>query len=124
MKEKDYQSLHVLREKLMASANKTTAGFDALLTPTVPIVAPALAELDRSDEDLYRINSLLLRNAAPFNVLNRPAWSLPCHAAGDAPVGLMVVGETNGDAKLQRLGVAIESALSAQWSTGRSAPRG
>ncbi len=113
MKEKDYRELVLLREKLMASANVTTAGFDALLAPTVPIVAPALAELDHSDEELYRINSLILRNTAPFNALNRPAWSLPCHVQGDAPVGLMVVGETNGDAKLQRLGVAIEAALMA-----------
>jgi aspartyl-tRNA(Asn)/glutamyl-tRNA(Gln) amidotransferase subunit A len=111
MSERDYRALHVLREKLMASANKTTAGFDALLAPTVPIVAPTLAELDKSDDELYRINSLILRNTAPFNALNRPAWSLPCHSAGDAPVGLMVVGETDGDAKLQRLGVAIEAAL-------------
>jgi aspartyl-tRNA(Asn)/glutamyl-tRNA(Gln) amidotransferase subunit A len=95
----------------MASANKTTAAFDALLAPTVPIVAPALAALDKSDDELYRINSLILRNTAPFNALNRPAWSLPCHQKGDAPVGLMVVGETDGDAKLQRLGVAVEAAL-------------
>jgi aspartyl-tRNA(Asn)/glutamyl-tRNA(Gln) amidotransferase subunit A len=111
MRESEYLALHVLREKLMASANKTTAAFDALLAPTVPIVAPALAELDKSDDELYRINSLILRNTAPFNALNRPAWSLPCHQKGDAPVGLMVVGETDGDAKLQRLGVAIEAVL-------------
>jgi aspartyl-tRNA(Asn)/glutamyl-tRNA(Gln) amidotransferase subunit A len=114
MKEKDYRELVLLREKLMASANKTTAPYDALLAPTVPIVAPSLAELDHSDEELYRINSLILRNTAPFNALNRPAWSLPCHEAGGAPVGLMVVGETDGDAKLQRLGVAIEAALMAR----------
>ncbi|MCA2997504.1 MAG: amidase [Rhodocyclaceae bacterium] len=112
MKESDYRDLQELRLKLMASADKTTLPFDGLLAPAVPIVAPALADLDRSDDDLYRINSLTLRNAAPYNVLNRPAWSLPCHQRGEAPVGLMVVGQTNQDAKLQRLGVAIEEALS------------
>ncbi|MFM7460848.1 MAG: amidase, partial [Burkholderiales bacterium] len=112
MKESDYRDLQALRLKLMASADKTTLPFDGLLAPAVPIVAPALADLDRSDDDLYRINSLTLRNAAPYNVLNRPAWSLPCHQRGEAPVGLMVVGQTNQDAKLQRLGVAIEEALS------------
>lgn len=113
MKESDYRALHALRLKLMASADKTTLPFDALLAPTVPIVAPAFADIDKSDDDLYRINSLTLRNAAPYNALNRPAWSLPCHRRGEAPVGLMIIGETNGDAKLQRLGVAVEAALSA-----------
>jgi aspartyl-tRNA(Asn)/glutamyl-tRNA(Gln) amidotransferase subunit A len=111
MKESDYRDLRELRLKLMASADKTTLPFDGLLAPAVPIVAPALADLDRSDDDLFRINSLTLRNTAPFNALNRPAWSLPCHQRGEAPVGLMVVGQTNQDAKLQRLGVAIEEAL-------------
>jgi aspartyl-tRNA(Asn)/glutamyl-tRNA(Gln) amidotransferase subunit A len=111
MKESDYRDLRELRLKLMASADKTTLPFDGLLAPAVPIVAPALADLDRSDDDLFRINSLTLRNTAPYNALNRPAWSLPCHQRGEAPVGLMVVGPTNQDAKLQRLGVAIEEAL-------------
>ena len=113
MRESDYRDLMMLRQKLIASADKTTSRFDALLAPTVPVVAPKLAELDVSDEALYRINGLLLRNPAPFNALNRPAWSLPCHRTGDAPVGLMVIGETDGDAKLQRIGVAIETALGA-----------
>jgi len=113
MKESDYRDLLLLRQKLMASANNTTAVFDALLAPSVPIVAPTMAALDASEDEFYRINSLILRNAAPFNALNRPAWSLPCHKAGDAPVGLMVVGETDGDAKLQRIGVATEATLAA-----------
>jgi len=111
MSDVDYQKIVILRQKLMASANKTTAGFDALVAPTVPIIAPTLADLTASDESFYRFNTLLLRNTAPFNVFDRPAWSLPCHREGAAPVGLMVVGETGGDEKLQRIGLAVESAL-------------
>lgn len=111
IKEADYHALVALRAKLMASADTTTARFDALLAPTVPIIAPTMDELTVSENAFYRINTLLLRNTAPFNVLNRPAWSLPCHQQDVAPVGLMVVGETNGDAKLQRIGLAIEAAL-------------
>jgi aspartyl-tRNA(Asn)/glutamyl-tRNA(Gln) amidotransferase subunit A len=100
-----------LRQRLMASANRTTARFDALLAPMLPIVAPRFAEMNVSEAELYRLNALLLRNCAPFNVLNRPCWSLPCHREGDAPVGLMVIGETNGDAKLEAIGLAVEAAL-------------
>lgn len=111
IKDSDYLALVALRTRLMASADKTTARFDALLMPTVPIVAPTLAELNASDESFIRLNTLLLRNTAPFNVLNRPAWSIPCHQPDTAPVGLMVVGETNQDAKLQRIGLAVEAAI-------------
>ncbi|MEQ1518061.1 MAG: amidase [Usitatibacteraceae bacterium] len=109
----DYIDLLKLRQSLMAEANKATARFDALLAPTVPIVAPSIAEMESSDDVLFKINGLLLRNCAPFNVLDRPCWSLPCHRSGEAPVGLMVVGETMGDLRLQSIGLAIETALAA-----------
>lgn len=110
----DYYELILLRKTLMASANRSTARFDALLAPTVPIVAPTIAEIDASELALLHNNGLLLRNTAPFNVFDRPCWSLPCHAEGQAPVGLMVIGETMGDKKLQAIGVALEQALAAQ----------
>ncbi|MEO8386505.1 MAG: amidase [Betaproteobacteria bacterium] len=108
----DYVDLLHLRQSLIASANITTARFDALLAPTVPIIAPVLAEMEASEEFFTGMNGLLLRNCAPFNVLDRPCWSLPCHRQGEAPVGLMVVGETMGDKRLQSVGFAVEAALS------------
>ena len=110
----DYYELILLRKRLMAGADRRTARFDALLAPTVPIVAPTIAEIDASEQALLRNNGLLLRNTAPFNVFDRPCWSLPCHVEGQAPVGLMVIGETMGDKKLQAIGVALEQALAAQ----------
>ena len=107
----DYVDLLHLRQSLIASANITTARFDALLAPTVPVIAPVLAEMEASEEFFLRMNGLLLRNCAPFNVLDRPCWSLPCHRRGEAPVGLMVVGETMGDKRLQSVGLVVEEAL-------------
>ena len=109
----DYVDLLQLRQSLIKSANTTTARFDALLAPTVPIIAPTMSEMNSSEEFFLRMNGLLLRNCAPFNVLDRPCWSLPCHRHGDAPVGLMIIGETNGDKRLQTIGSAIEMALKA-----------
>jgi aspartyl-tRNA(Asn)/glutamyl-tRNA(Gln) amidotransferase subunit A len=111
MKAADYVDLLHLRQALIASANITTARFDALLTPTVPIVAPTLAEMESSDDNFFRVNGLLLRNCAPFNVLDRPCLSIPCHRVGAAPVGLMVVGETMGDAQMLAIGAGIENAI-------------
>ena len=110
----DYVDLLHLRQSLIGSANATTARFDALLAPTVPIIAPTIAEMESSDEIFLGMNGLLLRNCAPFNVLDRPCWSLPCHRRGDAPTGLMVIGETMGDWRLQAIGLAIETLLVAR----------
>ncbi|HEX9390451.1 MAG TPA: amidase [Usitatibacteraceae bacterium] len=107
----DYYELMLLRKRLMAGADRRTARFDALLAPAVPIVAPVIADIDASEDALLRYNGLLLRNTAPFNVFDRPCWSLPCHEPGQAPVGLMVIGETMGDRKLQAIGLALEQAL-------------
>jgi aspartyl-tRNA(Asn)/glutamyl-tRNA(Gln) amidotransferase subunit A len=107
----DYYDLILLRKKLIASADNTTARFDALLLPTSPIIAPMIAEMNASDNAFIRNNMLLLKNCAPFNVLNRPCWSLPIHRAGEAPVGLMLVGETNHDRRLHQIALGIERAL-------------
>ena len=111
MKACDYIDIVQLRRTLIASANQTTARFDGLLAPTVPIIAPAIADMEASDDAFFRINGQLLRNCAPFNVLDRPCLSMPCHRAGDAPVGLMLVGETMGDTNVLSIGQAIEAAL-------------
>jgi aspartyl-tRNA(Asn)/glutamyl-tRNA(Gln) amidotransferase subunit A len=107
----DYYDLILLRQKLIASANKTTARFDALLTPTAPIIAPTITEMNANEDDFFRNNTLLLRNCAPFNVLDRPCWSLPVHRTGDAPVGLMVVGETMQDRRLHQIALGVEYVL-------------
>src|SRR6218665_2807808 len=73
--------------------------YDALLLPTVPIVAPATADapaappasargppadgLDAAqdaarDAEFLRVNSLLLRNTSIINLLDGCALSLPC----------------------------------------------
>ena len=111
MKASDYIDIVQLRRELIASANQTTVRFDGLLAPTVPIVAPTIADMEASDEAFFRINGPLLRNCAPFNVLDRPCLSMPCHRIGDAPVGLMLVGESVGDANVFAIGQAIEAAL-------------
>ena len=111
MRAADYVDLLQLRKFLIESANRTTARFDALLAPTVPITAPTLAEMESSDETFFRVNGLLLRNCAPFNVLDRPCLSIPCHRPESAPVGLMVVGETMGDVRVLAMGQAIETAI-------------
>jgi aspartyl-tRNA(Asn)/glutamyl-tRNA(Gln) amidotransferase subunit A len=56
---------------------------------------------------------LILRNTAVGNFLDRCAISLPCHRPGEPPVGLMLMGETMGDARLFSIAAAVETLLTA-----------
>ncbi len=106
----DYVELLAARRRLVAEFDRATSGFDALLMPTCPLVPPRVAELD-DEREYNRINLLLLRNTAFGNFLDRCAISLPCHRAGEAPVGLMLMGETMGDPRLLAIAAAVEGAL-------------
>jgi aspartyl-tRNA(Asn)/glutamyl-tRNA(Gln) amidotransferase subunit A len=108
----EYLDLLGHRARLIAAVARRTAPFDALLTPTCPIVPPSLAEVE-PEEGYNRINLLLLRNTSVGNFLDRCSISLPIHRPGEAPVGLMLTGETMGDAHLLAVAQAVETALAA-----------
>jgi aspartyl-tRNA(Asn)/glutamyl-tRNA(Gln) amidotransferase subunit A len=108
----DYIEVVAARSKLVADLDARTRDIDALIMPTVPIVPPRITELE-NERDYYRINMHILRNTALANFFDRCSISLPCHGAGEAPVGLMLVGETLGDARLFSMAAAIESMLHA-----------
>jgi aspartyl-tRNA(Asn)/glutamyl-tRNA(Gln) amidotransferase subunit A len=106
----DYIDLLAARAAIVARMNAATQDFDVLLMPTCPLVPPPIADLD--DEAEYnRVNLLQLRNTTLGNFLDRCAISLPCQRPGEPPVGLMLMGETMGDAKLFRMAAAVEAAL-------------
>ena len=107
----DYLALLEDRVLIQAKADAQTRDFDALLMPTTPIVAPPIADLSGSDEAYHAANMLMLRNSSFGNFLDRCATSLPIHRDGDAPVGLMVMGETMGDGKALAVAAGIEVAL-------------
>lgn len=73
----DYIELHVARRDWIARMESILAPFDALIMPTVPIVAPPLHALEASEEAFFQVNALLLRNPAAINYLDGCAVSLP-----------------------------------------------
>ena len=106
----EYIDALATRARLCSEMDGLSAPFDAVLMPTVPIVAPAIRALDNAAE-YVRVNQLVLRNTALANFLDRCAISVPCQRAGDAPAGLMLVGETMGDRRLLTVASAVERAL-------------
>jgi aspartyl-tRNA(Asn)/glutamyl-tRNA(Gln) amidotransferase subunit A len=99
----------VLRERaaMVAACAPRTAGVDAVICPTTPLVPPTLASV-ADEAGAMRANALLLRNTTVANFLDRCAISIPCHEPGEAPVGLMLMGEHMGDARLMAIAAAVE----------------
>ena len=88
------------------------ADFDAIVCPTSPCLPPKIAPLT-GDTDLFFVaNARVLRNAWWVNMMDGCALTLPCHTAGDAPVGLQLVGRHGTDRALLALGAACEAELS------------
>lgn len=108
-----YIAMQDNRRDWIARTSAALAGFDAVICPTVPIVAPAIDALLASDDAFFAANGLLLRNTFAFNYLDGCAFSLPCHRAGDLPVGLMLASVAQDDARLAAVALAVEQALGA-----------
>jgi aspartyl-tRNA(Asn)/glutamyl-tRNA(Gln) amidotransferase subunit A len=107
----EFVELVSLRQACIRELEALAAPCDALVMPAVPCVAPAIAEADASDEAYMRCNLRILRNARLVNFFDGCAATLPCHAAGEAPVGLMVCGAAMSDRHVLAVARAIEGAL-------------
>ncbi|MES2098601.1 MAG: amidase [Pseudomonadota bacterium] len=109
----DYIDLLQVRRAWIAKVEAAMTGFDAMLSPTVPIVAPPIAPLIASDDAFFATNALLLRNPSLVNMLDGCALSLPCHADAEMPVGLMVWSGALRDDAVLDVSLTIEAALAA-----------
>ena len=110
----EYLDLIKARNDWMRRMNMRIGNFDAVLSPTVPIVAPPIALLapgTERDDAFFAVNGQLLRNTAVVNMLDGCAISIPCHAPDELPVGLMVWhGEMRDDTVLN-IALQIERLL-------------
>jgi aspartyl-tRNA(Asn)/glutamyl-tRNA(Gln) amidotransferase subunit A len=106
----DYIDLLNTRKAAIAAFETAMADVDALVMPTIPIIPPRIAELER-DEDYTRINLLILRNTLITNLLNGCAITLPMSEPGSAPCGLMLAAPANADHRLFAMAAAVEGEL-------------
>jgi len=90
MRSFEYIDLLAERADWITRMEARLQGFDAMLSPTVPIVAPPIASVITDDTEFFRVNGLLLRNTAVVNMLDGCGISLPCHTPDELPVGLML----------------------------------
>jgi aspartyl-tRNA(Asn)/glutamyl-tRNA(Gln) amidotransferase subunit A len=107
----EYIDLCKARTRLIETTALMTREFDAVLMPTVPIVAPPISHFTDNTDLWLSTNRLLIRNPNVANFLDRCALTLPCHIAGAAPVGLTLMGETMADDLVLSIGVSVERVL-------------
>ena len=87
------------------------ADLDVLVTPTTPVPAPTIAELQQNPDLLRHRELLLLRNTRPFSVWGLPAISIPCgFTRAGLPLGLQIAGPHWREARVLRAAHAYEQA--------------
>jgi aspartyl-tRNA(Asn)/glutamyl-tRNA(Gln) amidotransferase subunit A len=106
----DYIDLLTARKEFIAAVEKRIAGFDTLLMPTTPVVAPRIDSL-QSDDEFFRVNGLVLRNPAVINLLDGCAISIPNHEGDEPPTGLMLACRGGLDRQLLRDAAAAETVV-------------
>ncbi len=96
-----------------STAEQIFENVDAVITPTVPVAAPTLQELEKLDVPDVRPFEVkyLLRNTSPFSVLFWPSTSLPCGFTQEGlPVGMQISSRPGADSICLRLAHAYEQA--------------
>lgn len=98
--------IHVLegRRQAQAAYARALRGFDAVLTPTVTAVAPALDDVDQAVSPGYFTR--------PFNYLGMCGLALPTGlTAAGLPTSLQIAARGGDEAMALRIGAALEAAL-------------
>jgi aspartyl-tRNA(Asn)/glutamyl-tRNA(Gln) amidotransferase subunit A len=105
----DYVAAWAKLETCRMAYDQATAGFDAVVCPTAPILPPNLERL-QSDHDYYVTENLLaLRNTRIANLMGITSLTLP---TGVPSCGIQLMTPPDTEEQLLRLGAAVEMALS------------
>ena len=96
---------------LGASAVGALQDVDALVSPTIPISPPPVADL--VDDEVYmRTNMLTLRNTCVASFLGLCAVTLPCgRDAIGMPVGFQLMGAPGSETRLLAIALCLERLL-------------
>jgi aspartyl-tRNA(Asn)/glutamyl-tRNA(Gln) amidotransferase subunit A len=95
-------------------AHNFFAEVDLLVTPTMPMPAPAISDLKKDPAALRPAELALLRNTRPFNVWGLPAISVPCgFTKSRLPIGLQIAGPHWREDLVLRLAHGYE--LATEW---------
>jgi aspartyl-tRNA(Asn)/glutamyl-tRNA(Gln) amidotransferase subunit A len=107
-----YANAQRARRRLCNAVRETfqSCRLDALVAPTIPVIAPRLTTTTRPGDtaDL----SGLVHHGYPANIVGSPALSVPCGFAEGMPVGMQIMGRPLDELTVLRIGAAYEAATS------------
>jgi aspartyl-tRNA(Asn)/glutamyl-tRNA(Gln) amidotransferase subunit A len=110
----EYLKARKARAALQGAVDALLGDCDALVMPTLPIVAPLIGAtevtIDNDAGERLPIRATMLRQTQLFNLTGHPAISLPLRTAG-LPVGLQLVGARDQTARLLAVAAAIEKVV-------------
>jgi aspartyl-tRNA(Asn)/glutamyl-tRNA(Gln) amidotransferase subunit A len=108
----DYIQALEARTTLRAAVDAALEGCDALILPTLPIVAPTLGEadvvVDPETGARLPIRTAMLKHTQLFNLTGHPAITLPLSTGNGWPVGLQIVGRLGETDRLLEIAAACE----------------
>ncbi len=108
----DYLRACEMREVLTRAVDAALEGCNALVLPTLPIVAPLLgvSDVTMDNGETLTVRAAMLRLTQLFNITGNPAISLPLSTPG-LPVGLQLVGRRGETEALLATAAACERVL-------------
>ena len=96
------------RDSARLAFDRIAADLDVLVCPTLPIVAPTIAEVER---DFDRLNALVLRNPSTVNLVDGCAATVPMSDPDGLATGLMIVGRNGHDWAVLDIAEAVEAVV-------------
>jgi len=108
----DYINAQRLRRRAWQEFAALWKKADCLITPTTPIPAPRIGEIQVSlDGSVEDVRLAATRYVRAINVLGWPALSIPCGFSGNGlPLGVQIIGKPFDEALVLRVGAALEDA--------------
>ena len=105
----DLQHMYDERNRLGADLLAVFREHDVLVSPTSPVLAPAVGEFYPDGDTMGEANRNLIGFTCPVNLVQMPAISVDCGRAGGLPVGLQIAGPRFSDARLLAAAHAFET---------------
>ncbi|WP_338602727.1 amidase [Sulfolobus tengchongensis] len=100
-----------LRGEMLRGFLKYFNNIDAIITPTVPIVAPKIEDVREAE---LKFRDILTRYISIASFFGSPAISLPAGKINSLPWGIQLIGKPNEDEKLLKISRQIEMMLKYQ----------
>ncbi|QDI90380.1 Asp-tRNA(Asn)/Glu-tRNA(Gln) amidotransferase GatCAB subunit A [Salicibibacter halophilus] len=105
----DYLRAQQLRRQIKQEFQEVFKKVDALVMPTLPIIAPEIGEdyVDLNGEQVDLVNNII-RFTGPGNLTGLPSLTVPCGFKQEMPIGMQVMGNAFDESTILNVGHAIE----------------